>query len=104
VARPPRAVIFRGDEVEFNGRCGETPARCVLVVATARQPVERSRFGGLIRQVECGVAAAPRRRIPHGGGLLGVVQYASVGFLSTQGYAAGFGDYVSVIVGGCRVR
>lgn len=32
-------VFLRGDEseVESNGGCGETPARCVIVVATARQ-------------------------------------------------------------------
>jgi hypothetical protein len=54
--------------------------------------------------VECGVAVALWWRITHSGGLLGLVQSASVGLLSTQGYAAGFGDYVSVNVGGCRVR
>jgi len=38
--RGPRVrCLRRGDEseVESNGGCGEAPARCVFVVATARQ-------------------------------------------------------------------
>ena len=50
--------------------------------------------------MECGVAAALRRRIPHGGGLLGVVQSASFGFLSTQGHATGFGDLWALLLVG----
>ena len=40
VARPPRAVFFRGDEseVESNGGCGKAPA-CLCLCETARQPV-----------------------------------------------------------------
>jgi hypothetical protein len=32
-----------------------------------------------------------------------MVQSASVAFLSTQGYAVGFGDYMSMNFGGCRI-
>jgi hypothetical protein len=88
VVRLPRMVFLRGDqsEVESNGRCVEAPARCVI----ARGPDSVVSFC----QVECGDAAALRQRVPHDGGLLGVVQSASVGFLLTQDHAAGFGDYV----------
>jgi hypothetical protein len=33
--------------VGSNGECDEAPARCVLVVATAKQPARGSYFGGL---------------------------------------------------------
>jgi len=38
--RPPRALFLQDDEneVESNSGCGEAPAYCVIVVATARQP------------------------------------------------------------------
>ena len=39
VANPRVRCLQRGDESEeeSNGGCGEAPARCVFVVATARQ-------------------------------------------------------------------
>ena len=86
--------------MESNGGCGEAPARCVLVVATARQPARGLDSVVSFCQAECGAAAALRRRIPHGGGLLGVVQSASFGFLSTQGHATGFGDLWALLLVG----
>jgi hypothetical protein len=79
--RGPRARCFlRGveREVEFNGGCGEAPARCVVAVATVRQVVRGPNpvFFPLHR-VDCDVAAVSRRRVLHGGGLLGAVVSAS---------------------------
>jgi hypothetical protein len=60
VARPPFAVFLRGDEseVESNGGCGKSPACCVIMVATARQPARGLNSVVSFRQVECGDASA----------------------------------------------
>jgi len=96
VVRSPRAVFPRGDEseVEFNGGSGEAPARCVIAVPNVRQPVRDPDSVVSSNQVVCGVAVALRQRVPHSGGLLGVVQSASFGSLSTQVAFAGFHDYM----------
>ncbi|KAF8686809.1 hypothetical protein HU200_043420 [Digitaria exilis] len=73
-------------EVESNGGRGEAPARCVLVVATARQPGCGPDPVVSSCQVVRGVAAALRRRVPHSGGFLFAVQSAYVGYLSTRGH------------------
>ena len=80
--------------MESNGRCGVAPARCVIAMATARQPVRGPNSVGSSCRVVCGVAAVLWRRVPHSGGLLGVVRSASVGSLSTQGCVCSFGDYM----------
>jgi hypothetical protein len=72
--RGPRVWCLRlGDEseVESDGGRGEAPARCVLAVATARQPT-RGPYSvvSLCRMVGT-VVAALRRRVLHGGGLFG---------------------------------
>nr|TKW36290.1 hypothetical protein SEVIR_2G431100v2 [Setaria viridis] len=76
VARSPHVVFLRGDEteVESNGGCGEAPASCLIAVATARQPARGPDSVVSLCQVERDVAAALQQRVPHGGGLLGVVQ------------------------------
>jgi hypothetical protein len=83
VVRPPRVVILRGNESESNGGSGKAPTCCVIVVATARQPTRGSVSAVSLRQVEGGVVAAQRRRVPHAGGLSDAVQSASFGSLST---------------------
>ena len=68
-----------------NGGCGEAPARCVFAVVTVRQPREvQIRWFSLYRMVYGG-AMALRRQVLHGGGLLGVVRYVFLDFLSTWG-------------------
>jgi len=77
VARPPLAVFLRGDESGVQRRTWRGPRALWsgpdLVISLC--------------QVVDGVAAALRRRAPHGGGLLGAVQSASSGSLSAWGHA-----------------
>ena len=68
-----------------NGGSGEASARCVIVVATARQPTRGPVSVASLRQVVGGVAAARQRRISHAGGLPGAVLSASFDSLSMQG-------------------
>jgi hypothetical protein len=93
--------------VESNGRMLRGPTRCVLVVATARQPVRGPDSMVSLCQVKDGVAAALRLRlrlrIPHGGGLLGVVQSTFVGFPIDAKSRCRF-RRLRERVGGCRVR
>ena len=104
VARSPRAVFPRGDEskVGSNGGSGEAPARCVIAVATARQPVRGPDSVVSSCKVVGGVAAALRRRVLHSGVLLGAVRSASFGSLSTQGCVCRFRRLYGRNVGGCR--
>jgi len=82
--------LRRGDESEkeSNGGCGEAPARCVFVVATARRPACGS--GSVVPpcQMMYDVATALRRQVPHGGGLLGAVLSVPLVTLSTWGHVS----------------
>jgi hypothetical protein len=89
--------------MESNGGCGEALARCVLMVATARQPTRGPNSVVSLCQVEGGIATALWRRIPHGGGLVGVVQSSSVSFLVDRKSRCRF-RRLREHVGGCRVR
>jgi hypothetical protein len=71
--------------VESNGGCDEAPARCVIMVATMRQPARGPDLVLSFCRMVCGVAAALRRRVPHGGGLLGAVRSVSLVSLSACG-------------------
>jgi hypothetical protein len=77
-------VFFRGDESKIQRGSGEAPARCVIVVATARQPSRGPVSMVLLHQVKGGVAAARRRRVSYDGGLPGAVLSVSFGSLSMQ--------------------
>ena len=77
VARPSGRVFLQGDESEVQRQKWRDPARCVIVVVTARQPSKGPVFVVSLRQVESGVAAAWRRWILHGSSLPGVVRSAS---------------------------
>jgi len=79
IERPPCAVYLRGDvrEAESNGGCGEAPVRCVVVAAAARQPSRGPDSVLSPCQVESVVTVALRRKVLHGGGLLGAAQSAS---------------------------
>lgn len=66
-------------DVEFKGRCGEAPVRCVFVVLTVRQIVRGPDLLVLLCQVVYGVATYLRA---HGSGLFGVVRPVSLGSLS----------------------
>jgi hypothetical protein len=89
VARPPHAVFLQGDEskVESNSGCGEAPARCVVMVLTARHPARDPDLVLSLYRVVCDVAGALRRWVPHGGGLLGIMLSISFGSLSTRSHA-----------------
>jgi hypothetical protein len=77
VASPPCAVFLRGDEM-WSPATGEVrpPCVCAVMVVTARQPARSSDLVFSLHQVGCGVAGAPRRRVLHGGGFVGVVRSA----------------------------
>lgn len=76
---------------------------CVVVVATARQPSRCLVFGGITPSGRDGVAAAPRWRAPHGGGVPGVVMSMSFGSLSMHGHAWGFSMTALMwMFGGCN--
>jgi hypothetical protein len=72
--------------MESNGGCGMAPVRCVIMVATARQPARGPDLVFLLCRMVCGVATALRRRVPHGGGILGAVRSVSLVSLSARGY------------------
>jgi hypothetical protein len=59
-----RGVFCEATRVESNGGCGEAPACCVIMVATARQPAKGSDLVLSFCRTVCGVAAALRRRVP----------------------------------------
>ena len=86
VVRPPRVVIIRGDESEVQRRKWRGPRALCFAVATAWQSTRDPVSVVSLHQVEGGVAAARRRWIPHGGGLLGAVRSVSFGSLLTQGH------------------
>ena len=68
--------------MESNDGCGEAPACCDIAVAI-KPPMRGPDSVVSSYQVVCGVAAAPRRRVSQSDGLLGALQSASIGSLST---------------------
>ena len=91
VARPPLAVFRRGNESGVQRRTWRGPRALWsgpdLVISLC--------------QVVDGVAAALRRRVLHGGSLLGAVQSASSGSLSAWGHAWLRRLYVREAISGC---
>lgn len=83
----PACGFLRGDEseVESGNGLGKAPVRCVVVVATARQPVEVRIWWYQSVKWSVFVAAALRRDVPHGGGFLGAVRSALVRFSVNAG-------------------
>ena len=77
--------LWRGDESEeeSNGGCGEAPARCVFVVATARRHECGPDSVVPPCQMMYDVATALRRQVLHGGGLLGAMLSVPLVSLST---------------------
>ena len=88
VARPPCAVslVRQRERGGVNGRCGEAPAHCVFVVASARRPACGPSMVVPLCQMMYDVATALRRQVPHGGGLLGAVLSVPLVSLSTWGH------------------
>ena len=60
LARPLHVVFLQGDksEAESNDECGETPARCVVVVLTVWQSARGPDLVLSICQVVCGVCSS----------------------------------------------
>lgn len=78
--------LRRGDESEeeSNGGCGEAPARCVFVVATARQAGVRSGFGGSTLSDGVWRCSGATATGPAWRWLLGMVSSASLFSLSAR--------------------
>ena len=79
----PRAWgFFNATRARSNGGCGEASARCVMVVATMRQPARGSVPVVSLRLVEGAATATQRLRVPYSGDLSGAVPSAYFNFLS----------------------
>nr|TKW19796.1 hypothetical protein SEVIR_4G043004v2 [Setaria viridis] len=105
VMRPPRVVFFRGDEseVESNCGCGEAPARCFIMVATARQSARGLDSVVSLCQVECGVCSGTLAEGPvwWWPSRCGAVCFHQIPCRRRITHGV-FGDYTRVNVGGCH--
>ena len=84
---PACGVSLRRREQGPTADVARPPVRCVIMVATARQPTRDPVLVVSLRQVEGGVPVARRRRVPHSDGLPYAIPSASFNSLSTQGHA-----------------
>ena len=96
VARPPRAVLPLGDE-RVQRRTWQGPRALCFHGGTARQPTRGLDSAVALCRTMSTVAAAPRRRVLHGGGLLGAGLSVSLVSSIGAGLCLG-GDYT------CRRR